>query len=55
MADPLSGGRKALKAQLQWEEKARKTEAAMYTPGLFRYLAPRMTLRPRVSHHHGHS
>lgn len=52
---PQSGGRKELREPLEREEEARETEAAMYTPGLFRYLAPRMTLRPGVSHDHGHS
>lgn len=56
MVDPQSGGRKELLRELlERGEEARKTEAAVYTPGLFRYLAPRMTPRPGVSHHHGHS
>jgi hypothetical protein len=44
-----------LEAQLKKDQEAGETEEAMYTPVLFRYLAPRMTLRPGVSHHHGHS
>lgn len=46
MVHPQTGSRKELRGQLEPEEEARETEAAMYAPGLFRCLAPRVTLRP---------
>lgn len=49
MGSPGGSGSKAQNGgptnqrQREQEEEARETKAAMYAPGLFRYLAPRMT------------